>query len=47
MTEETDVCICGHDPVDHLDGQPLGVCLANGCECMEFAADEEWMEAHR
>lgn len=33
-----DVCPCGHGDDDHDE---LGLCLVQGCQCVEFRNDQE------
>lgn len=35
-------CTCGHAPEEHTQSAGLGACEHEGCECIQYEADEEW-----
>lgn len=39
MTDDDDLCVCGHDRDEHEDGEKH--CWVRGCPCGGFEWDEE------
>jgi hypothetical protein len=36
-----ETCTCGHAPEEHTQSIGLGACEADGCECIQYEAEDE------